>query len=54
LEAVVVDGRNCEYRAAVDLKITKNPVRPAYAMLGEESPEFLVGAVADGLAVQKT
>ncbi|CZR59411.1 uncharacterized protein PAC_09303 [Phialocephala subalpina] len=53
LEAAIIDGRNCEYRAVAALVRTKNPIRLAHAMLSEESPAFLVGTAADDLASKK-
>lgn len=53
LEAAVIDGSNCEYRAAACLRRTKNPVRLARTMMSAESPSFIIGSTADDLACNK-
>lgn len=50
LEAAVIDGRACEYRAAVGLRRTKNPVRLAKSMLSSSGLCLLTGSAADDLA----
>ena len=52
LEAAVIDGKTCEYRAAVGLRRTKNPVRLARSMLSSAGLCFLAGSVADDLAAR--
>jgi isoaspartyl peptidase/L-asparaginase-like protein (Ntn-hydrolase superfamily) len=52
LEAAVINGRTCEYRAAVGLRRTKNPVRLAKSMLSSSGLCFLTGSAADDLAAK--
>lgn len=51
LEAAIIDGATCEYRAAAGLRHTKNPIQLARSMLALESPNLIVGDAADELAV---
>ncbi|KAL6230157.1 nucleophile aminohydrolase [Aspergillus navahoensis] len=50
LEAAVIDGRSCRYRAAGGLQRTKNPIKLAHRMLELEAPALVVGTAADDLA----
>ncbi|KXG54682.1 Peptidase T2, asparaginase 2 [Penicillium griseofulvum] len=50
LEAAVIDGRTCRYRAAGGLQRTKNPIKLAHKMLDFPAPALIIGNAADELA----
>ncbi|EKV05980.1 Putative isoaspartyl peptidase/L-asparaginase [Penicillium digitatum] len=50
LEAAVIDGTTCRYRAAGGLQRTKNPIKLAHKMLDFQAPALIVGKAADELA----
>ncbi|KAJ5950855.1 Peptidase T2 asparaginase 2 [Penicillium vulpinum] len=50
LEAAVIDGRTCRYRAAGCLQRTKNPIKLAHKMLDFPAPALVIGSAADELA----
>jgi beta-aspartyl-peptidase (threonine type) len=50
LEAAVIDGRTCKYRAAGGLQRTKNPIKLAHKMLDFPAPALIIGNAADELA----